>query len=60
MGPTCALLPGLTPCAVPPAVGEYLMMLPQQLEGGLLTDDNGDEAGQLVGDWIDKVTRGRG
>ncbi len=31
------------------------MMLPQQVESALLTDDNGDEAGQLVGDWIDKV-----
>lgn len=31
------------------------MMLPQQLESALLTDENGEEAGQLVADWIDKV-----
>lgn len=31
------------------------MMLPQQLESALLGEDNGEEAGQLVGDWIDKV-----
>ncbi|EFN55444.1 hypothetical protein CHLNCDRAFT_133750 [Chlorella variabilis] len=37
------------------SVGEYLMMLPQQLESALLGEDNGEEAGQLVGDWIDKV-----
>ncbi|KAI3425696.1 hypothetical protein D9Q98_007673 [Chlorella vulgaris] len=37
------------------SVGEYLMMLPQQLESALLSEDDGEEAGQLVGDWIDKV-----
>ncbi|KAL4421182.1 hypothetical protein ABPG77_003365 [Micractinium sp. CCAP 211/92] len=37
------------------SVGEYLMMLPQQLESALLSDENTDEAGQLVADWIDKV-----
>lgn len=42
----------LVPCL---AVGEYLMMLPQQLESALLSEDDGEEAGQLVGDWIDKV-----
>lgn len=31
------------------------MMLPQQLESALLSDENADEAGQLVADWIDKV-----
>jgi hypothetical protein len=36
------------------------MMLPQQLESALLTDDNGEEAGQLVADWIDKVGGGWG
>lgn len=47
----CLLLP-LLPL---PPVGEYLMMLPQQLESALLSDENTDEAGQLVADWIDKV-----
>ncbi|KAL4457254.1 hypothetical protein ABPG75_012119 [Micractinium tetrahymenae] len=37
------------------SVGEYLMMLPQQLESALLSDENAAEAGQLVADWIDKV-----
>lgn len=35
------------------------MMLPQQLESALLSDENADEAGQLVADWIDKVRAGR-
>lgn len=37
------------------AVGEYLMMLPQQLESGLLGEEGSEEAGQLVADWIDRV-----
>jgi hypothetical protein len=37
-------------------VGEFLMMLPQQLEGALLGDEGGEEAAQLVSDWIDKAS----
>lgn len=32
------------------------MMLPQQLEGALLGDEGGEEAAQLVSDWIDKAS----
>lgn len=57
--PTAASLPTLRPTTA--AVGEYLMMLPQQLESGLLGEEGGEESGQLVGDWIDRVgARGLG
>lgn len=45
----------LTSCPFLHAVGEYLMMLPQQLESGLLGEEGSEEAGQLVADWIDRV-----
>lgn len=32
------------------------MMLPQQLESGLLGEEGSEEAGQLVADWIDKAS----
>ena len=54
------------PALLAAAVGEYLMMLPQQLEGALLGGGGGgdeggaEEAGQLVADWLDRVRCGAG
>ena len=49
--------PSLPPRLLPPPVGEHLLMLPQLLESAMLSEESGDEAGDLVADWVDKASQ---